>query len=516
MIKDVLADLKTAEPMMIGLIAATVGCVMLLVLLAVSTARNRGLRDQLAALRADGELAAARLEQDLARARTEAGATAARVEAWIGAKAEAETALREAGKHVQRLGWELADARRARDDALERLRAAETQAALRLQQVTDITKRMEDWETARTESVQAAKAAVLSTASELSSKLLEDHKRESTEAKKEAEERVRQTTEALLRQIQDLSKTVAALNQQVDQNRDTMDTVWKALSSPGGAGQFAEIGLENTLKSFGLEKGRDFTIQHHIEGRNLRPDAIVFLPGNAVLVIDSKASKFFLELAEAEGTPAEEEGYRNLARTMNAHIKCLADRNYRAEIQESYRQAGRSGEIKRIMTVMYLPNEGAVEKLARADAGCIRRATRMELSIAGPSALACLIGFARVEIDLGRQAENHDRIIHGAQALLDSIGIIVEHAGKVGRGIKTAADSYVKLTASINTRLLPRVHGLLAHGVRPQRHAKIPRSLPAYQVIQLDNGELIEGEVEPLPELTLATDPCVADHPDRP
>lgn len=486
--------------------------------------RLRSTRDQLAEVRTERDAEVTRLgaerERERAAAADELAAAAARVETWIGEKTAAETALRELHKKAAALESEVGNTRRARDDALARLGAAETQAALRLQEVVEIKKRMADWETARAESLQAAKAAVLSTATEVSSKLLEDHKRESDGAKKEAEERVRKTTEHLLAQITDLSKSVAALNREVDQNRTTMDTVWKALSSPGGAGQFAEIGLENTLKSFGLEKGRDFVIQAPIDGRGLRPDAVVFLPGQAVLVIDSKASKFLLDLAEAEGTEHEAEAYRNLALTMNGHLRSLADRNYRAEIRESYRQAGRTGEIRRIMSIMYLPNDGAVEKLARADAQCIRRATAMELSIAGPSALACLIGFARVEIDLGRQAENHDRIIQGTQALLDALGVIVDHAARVGRGIKTAADNYVKLTASINSRLLPRMHGLLAHGVRPQRHGKLPNRLPGYQVIELESGGFIDGQAEEVAEQALEPlrepeDLALSDNEDR-
>ena len=467
-----------------------------LLMLTAGWTRMRGLAERLAHIQAEHEAALARLAEELERERAIAVDARAKAEQRIEEKAEAETRLEEARTRLIAMERDAREALRVRDEALERLRGAESQAALRLQEVVEIKKRMNDWEQTKAESLQAAKAAVLATASELSSKLLEDHKRESGEAKKDAEERVRKTTEMLLAQVQELTKAVAALNMQVDQNRGTMETVWKALSCPGGVGYFAEIGLENTLKSFGLEKGRDFMIQYAVEGKAVRPDAVVFLPGSTVLVIDSKASKFLLDLAAAEGAADEEEGYRNLGRTMNQHLKSMADKNYKAEILSSYREAGRSGEIKRIMTVMYLPNEGAVDKLLRADREFVRKATRLEMTIAGPSALTCLIGFTRVEIDLAKQAENHERIIEGTQALLDSIGIVVEHTHRVGKGLKAATESYVKLTSSINARLLPRVHGLLAHGVRPQRHREIPKSLPNFQVIQLESGEWIEAEAE--------------------
>lgn len=446
------------------------------------------------------------IARELERERGLAAETAAKLETWLHDKTRAETRLAETEGVLAETRRERDEARRDREAALARTQAAEQQAALRAQQLTEMQKRLDDWETAKAESLQAAKAAVLATASELSTKLLADHKQESEAAKKANEERVRQTTEELLKQVQEVTKTVASLSRQVDDNRDTMDTVWKALSSPGGAGHFAEVGLENTLKSFGLVKGRDFVIQQSLEGRGLRPDAMVLMPGDTVLVVDSKASKFLLDLAEAEGTERETEAWQSLARTMNTHLRSLTDKNYRAEIRASYREAGRSGDLRRIMMVMYLPNEGAVEKLATADPDFARKAARAEVTVAGPSALACLIGFARVEIDLGRQAENHERIIDSTRSLLDAVGVVVDHTQKVGRGIRVAADSYVKLTASLNARLLPRVHGLVGQGLRPARHAPIPRQVPGFQVIQLESGDLIEGEAAPLDEPDRLTD----------
>jgi DNA anti-recombination protein RmuC len=59
------------------------------------------------------------------------------------------------------------------------------------------------------------------------------------------------------------------------------DPVWPALSSPGGTGHFVEIGLVNTLKSFGLMIECDFILKaapHDGESQRKRPDALVFRP----------------------------------------------------------------------------------------------------------------------------------------------------------------------------------------------------------------------------------------------
>src|SRR5258708_27439347 len=201
------------------------------------------------------------------------------------------------------------------------------------QQVVTGERRLADFELLKQESLLATKAALLETGQQLSSKLLDDHKRESAEAKKESEERVRQASADLVKDIGELAKTVQQLSGQVQLKGERLDTLWRTLSSPGGAGQLAEIGLANTLQSFGLEHGRDFLLQHTTQdeetGRRLRPDAVVVLPGNRAIAIASNASHFLVQLARAQGTPQEEDAYRNLARSMNQHLRALAEKDYK-------------------------------------------------------------------------------------------------------------------------------------------------------------------------------------------
>jgi DNA recombination protein RmuC len=376
--------------------------------------------------------------------------------------------------------------------------AAERELAVARQRFADGENRLGDFERLRAESLQAAQAAVLATAQQLSSKLLEDHKRENAEAKRDAEERVRQASEHLVRQVDEIAKAVHKLHGQVEEKGEALDTLWRALSSPGGAGELAEIGLANTLAAFGLELGRDFLLQHVTEdeetGRRLRPDAVVFLPGNSALVIDCKASKFLLEIARAEGTTEEDEAYRNLARTMNQHLRALAEKDYKNAILAAWRQSGREEAIARVLSVMYLPNEAALEKLYRADPQFMQRARAVQIIPAGPAGLHCAISLASVEINLVRQIENQQRIAEMTRGLLDAIVVTLGHAATLGRGIKAAADSFAKLTASVNQRLLPRARNLAKLGVQATK--AMPANLPSYSVHAEERNLLIDGEAE--------------------
>ena len=120
----------------------------------------------------------------------------------------------------------------------------------------------------------------------------------------------------------------------------------------------------------------------------------------------------------------------------------------------------------------------------------------MGITVASPAALAGLIGFARVEIDFQKQAENQEKIILTTRQLIDSIGVMLEETNKVGKGLKSAIDHFDKVAGSVNSRLLPRIRTLIRYGIRPDRHKGVPAHIPRYQITKLDVGDVIDGEAE--------------------
>jgi DNA recombination protein RmuC len=404
----------------------------------------------------------------------------------------------EALKDVEVLKGELDVARQQREEAMEARAAAERKADLTQQRMQDMELRMKDWETQRAEAQKAASEAILKAGGDMSNKLLEDHKREMEEAKKQSEAMTKQTTEKLFEQFTSVTNMVSALKEQSIQNRDQMDTVMRALTNPGGAGRMAEVGLENSLKNLGLEPGRDFIMQYHIkggEGHGLRPDAVVFLPQNMVIVVDSKASKHLIELAEAE-EEGREQVMTKLAKSMNEHLKALCSKNYRNAIEHSYKESGRQETIGHVLNVMYLPTESAIETLSRADAEFNQKCEKSGIILVGPSTLAGLFSLARSHIAAARQAENEQRIIETVSELMSSISVAFKHVDKVGNGLKSATKSYNDLAGSVNKYMISRMKKLEALGVSPAKQKEIPQPLSRYDVHQIDHTLDVEAEEE--------------------
>jgi DNA recombination protein RmuC len=339
---------------------------------------------------------------------------------------------------------------------------------------------------------------MLKTTTELSNKLLEDHKRENEAAKKQTEEKIRQTNEKLLEQFDTITKSVASLKDQTHQTRERMATVWQALTSPASVGQLAEVGLENSLKNLGLEAERDFSMQYAISSEahgKLRPDAIIFLPQNMVMVIDSKASKFLVELAEAS-EKNKQEVIEKLKKSMAEHVRALASKDYKTAVQAAFKEAGHSDKISQVFNIMYLPSESAIETIKQADSSFLTKVEKAGLILAGPSSLYGLLSIARYQIDAAKQAENQHVIVETVSELMDNLITALGYVNSVGKGIKSTAEHFDKFARSLNRRLLPKLHSLQAVGVTPSKHKELPSPIPTYDIRQSNEIITIDSEEE--------------------
>lgn len=437
------------------------------------------------------------IEQEAATARTKAEMLTQQLEenkialtALAKAKDMAETGNAQAEMRASLLEDEVSglkltveNLRRDKEQAERDKNAAMTEAKLANARVVEAEKSMQNWKEAQEQNVQMARASVMQVGAELSSKLLEDHKREMAEARKAGDEAMQKTTENMNKEFATVVKSVAAISDQVKTQRETVDVIWKSLTVPADAGSFAEFGLENCFKSFGFESGRDFIMQYALpqEQGGLRPDALLFLPHDTVMVVDSKTS---IHLPEIAASDASEESQNKLKRAMREHLRILSGRDYSNAVTSAFRAAGRGKEIKRLLNVMYLPTEAAVEHIKKADPEFMQMCVQKDIIPAGPVGLASLMMLCREEIGISRQAESHEQIVQAVQDLLESIALVLGHANAMGRGLKNAADSFSKFVNSANSRLLPRSKKLVNLGIRPAKNKELPPQLNQLTILE--------------------------------
>jgi len=122
-------------------------------------------------------------------------------------------------------------------------------------------------------------------------------------------------------------------NQRLSQEAQDLTRALKGDSQAQGA--WGEMILEKLLEGSGLVKGQEFSMQESTtlsDGSRLRPDAVVMLPDEKHLVIDSKVSLLHYErwgAASAASEPAEKERLMKLhVESLRAHAKGLSEKDY--------------------------------------------------------------------------------------------------------------------------------------------------------------------------------------------
>ncbi len=361
----------------------------------------------------------------------------------------------------------------------ESLQQEKIERAKSEEQVRAKDEAMANWEKHKQEFLDASKAAVLESANQVSSKLIKDHKSESETARKSGEEHFGKITTDVLGSFRELTKQVNEVKGRMQTQENVVTTLNRALTEPAKIGRKAEISLENHLKALRLTEGRDYLLQHSFdsgEGK-LRPDAVVFLPDNYVLVIDSKTSVFLTDLENAQS----EEEYQNLLHeniksSMKSHLQNLRSKDYQTAVRKGVVSSERNFEPNKVITLMWLMSDGLLERIHRAEPSFLLGASNQGITVVGPSGLNSALTIAAARISTQIQNENQSVIVKETENLLETIGVALEHADKAGRNLTTAYNSFDKFAASVNRRLLPKAAHLIKLGVNSP--AKGFKSLP--------------------------------------
>ncbi|CEO16435.1 DNA recombination protein RmuC [Rickettsia monacensis] len=350
---------------------------------------------------------------------------------------------------------------------------------------------IKDSEKIREESFSSAKAALFDLGKDLSKQLIEIHKMENTAARELAEKNIATASGKFNSEFERLITMVGALNKDIEQSKGTVDLIKQSLLSPIGAGLLAEITLENILKSSGLRPNLDFIMQYGLtttDSGKLRPDALIFLPSGNLMVIDSKASKFLVD---------EQDNSGNLSKTMNYHLKSLANKDYAENILTNLNKKDKN--FNNVITLMFLPTEQAVEKVIAADPEFLQKAWGCNIFPVGPSGLMNMLSFAKFQITDHRRSENYKVIIEEVRKLLSSIGTMADYSQKIGNNLQNMVTNYDKFAASFNRNFMSRVKNIQKLGIDSGNKA-MPAILERYQIVS-SKSEIIEVEAENPPQI---------------
>ncbi len=230
-------------------------------------------------------------------------------------------------------------------------------------------------------------------------------------------------------------------------------------------GAWGEMVLDTILEQSGLQDGVHYLAQaSHVDeqGKRWRPDVIVRMPRDRVLVVDSKVSLVDYAEASACDDPAQRELLlRRHAASMRRHVTELASRGYQA-IDE--------GSVDYVL--MFVPIEGALSDAMRADPDLATFALDRRVGLATPTTLMLTLRTVEHVWTVERRETNAAEIASRAGALYDKLAGFVDAVEDVGRALDTASRAHETAMARLTRgpgNVIRQVELLRELGARTQK-----------------------------------------------
>jgi DNA recombination protein RmuC len=202
----------------------------------------------------------------------------------------------------------------------------------------------------------------------------------------------------------------------------------------------------------GMSPHCDFDEQASTEtedGRR-RPDMLIRLPNDRVIVVDSKVPlDAYMQAVEAADDAARAAALARHARHVRDRMVHLGQKAYASHIEASPD-----------FVVLFLPLEAAFSAALEEDRGLIEDGMASGVVLATPTTLIALLKAVHYGWRQQEMAENAQRIGQTGRELYERVCVFLDHFAKVGDGLTRAADAYDKAVGSYESRVAPSARRL--------------------------------------------------------
>ena len=262
----------------------------------------------------------------------------------------------------------------------------------------------------------------------------------------------------LLEQI----KNLTSLNQTVTQKTEDLTNALKG--SNKSQGNWGEMILERVLESSGLKKGMEYETQFVTKNQineTIKPDAVIFLPDNKNLIIDSKVSLTAYEryTSAEEGTIEKEQALKEHIESLKSHIKLLSAKDYHTGLDLNSPD----------FTLLFIPIESGFVATISQDTTLFNYAWERKIVLVSPSTLLATLRTIASVWKTEYQTRNAIEIARQAGDLYDKFVSFTQDMEDVGKHMKRAEDAHAGALNKLSTgkgNLVSRAEKLHKLGIK--------------------------------------------------
>ena len=200
-------------------------------------------------------------------------------------------------------------------------------------------------------------------------------------------------------------------------------------------GQMGEVILENILQDCGMTKDRDYKTQYtdkNEEGRQFRPDVVIFLPENRNIIIDSKVPlKDWYEFQNTDDNQEKELHIKNFINAVKNHISSINKKEYTKLLNINSPD----------YVFIFMPHEFSLITAQKYDNTLLTYAQHKQIIIVGPTTLIMCMKLVESIWKLEKQNKNSKEIAEIAGGMYDQIAKSMNLLDKTESNIQKSLES---------------------------------------------------------------------------
>ena len=241
----------------------------------------------------------------------------------------------------------------------------------------------------------------------------------------------------------EVKKQLELLSQQSQSLANETQQFRMVLTSNQARGRWGEETLRRVVEAAGMSAHCDFSEQT-VEGDS-KPDLIVRLPGERVIIVDAKVPDLdFLNALESADPVKRAASLASHANKLKSTIKALADRDYPRQFSNALDYV-----------VLFVPAESLFSAALEGDHDLIIWAAERRILLATPASLIALLRSVSVSWQQHAQTENAAAIAEAAQELFTRVCKFTEHFERIREGLLKANEAFNGAVGSYERMVRP-------------------------------------------------------------